>query len=81
MTETAYDREKAAVLLIHDHGPLTLNADLARAVNGGGSAPLTTIHALERGLLVEKVAGKFTLTVAGKNTAARLDAARKDSRS
>lgn len=70
MTETAYDREKAALLLIRDHGALILDAESIGATNAGGFVALATVHALERKLLVRKSGRQFVLSSYGETTAA-----------
>lgn len=75
MTVTAYHRERDAVVLIRDHGPLTLNPAEETASNAGGSAELATIHALERKLFVFKNAGRFELTAYGIAAAANFPSA------
>ena len=70
MTGTPYDRERSAVILLRDHGPLILDAESIGATNEGGFVALATVHALERKLLVRKSGRQFVLTPYGATTAA-----------
>lgn len=78
MTETTpFHRERDAVILIADGGPLVLDRNNAKATNAKGEAALATLHALERKLLVVREGTGFVLTSYGATTAASFT--RKDS--
>lgn len=70
MTETTpFHRERDAVILIADGGPVVLDRSNARATNEKGEIALATLHALERKLLVAREGAGFVLTNYGKTTA------------